>query len=450
MTDISAHDLILYAPNPETGKIFTDEQMAALAGLSTDEVRIVIDGYPASTRLDIVRELQEIRTTTADERRFEEQVQSDMDRSKTRKEARRREAEERDAHLTSDEGRAAAAAAFEAEFIDLEDIPDPEPLIDGFIYRDTLVRTFGPPKSLKSFVTLDMAAHVSLGHEWHGRRVTQARTLYVVAEGLRGVKKRRDAWNEHHETEMKVQFYPRAVQISDDEEMYRLISYCLVKQIGYVVFDTQARCTVGVEENDNTEMGSIVASLDILKQQTGACVHLVHHSVGSDDTKARGATAWDGAVDAEFRIKRDNNDRTQIKLITKFQKDIGEADDVELHTLEAGKSLVLEGVAGGGTGSAGGGEIAPAIVSDKIAPYLETIRGFGPQPVTITDVERKYKESGGPSRTAIKEAFGKLVMAGAVDQVGTGTSVRITQGGLVFLDGWLRRAPEQPAQTMIE
>lgn len=450
MTD---HVILMWAPDPDTGGLpdgtFTEEQMAALADLPTEDVHAVLSGLPTSSRLEVVRELHERKQSGRAERLFEDAVQTEIDRARARKEARRREAEERDTHLTSDEGRAAAAAAFEAEFIDLEDIPDPEPLIDGFVYRDTLVRTFGPPKSLKSFVTLDMAAHVSLGHEWHGRRVTQGKVLYVVAEGLRGVKKRRDAWNEHHGTEMKVQFYPKAVQISDDEEMYRLISYCLVHQIAYVVFDTQARCTVGVEENDNTEMGQIVASLDILKQQTGACVHLVHHSVGSDDTKARGATAWDGAVDAEFMVKRNKEDRTQVKVITKFQKDIGEADDVELHTLEVAASLVLEGVAGGGTGSAGGGEISAAIVSDKIAPYLETIRGFGPQPVTITDVERKYKETGGPSRTAIKEAFGKLVMAGAVDQVGTGTSVRITQGGLVFLDGWHRRAPEG-GQTKIE
>lgn len=380
----------------------------------------------------------------------EAQLRSAVEDAKFRKTARRLADEElraeRDAYLTSEEGRAEAAAEFEADIMDLDDIEDPEPIIDGFLHRDTLVRTFGPPKSLKSFVTLDMAACVSLGIPWQGQPTVQQTVLYVVAEGLRGVKKRRNAWNEHHETEMKVIFYPKAVQIGDQEEMFRLISFCRVKQIGYVVFDTQARCTVGVDENDNTENGEIVASLDILKRETGACVHLVHHSVGSNDHKARGATAWDGAVDAEFYTKRDKDNPEFVAVVTKFQKDIGEADDVSLMAIEVGPSLVLDRRDAGG--SAPARDVSPALVSDANAFYLEAIRAFGNQTVTVTDVTGKLK--GQRSRSAIKEAFGKLAENGAIEPTGSGTGVVVTQAGLVFSDAWRRKAAQGDAQTMIE
>lgn len=412
-------------------------ELGALLPLSTEEVSIALGGFPQDMRLTIVRDLHDLRRATADTRAFEEEVEHVREKKRARHEADRRDREERDAYLSSEDGRAAAAAAFESELIDLDDIPDLEPIIDGFLHRETLVRTFGPPKSLKSFVTLDMAACVSLGQDWQGRRTEQTTVLYVVAEGLRGVKKRRDAWNEHHGTEMKVIFYPKPVQIGDQEEMFRLIAFCHARHVGYVVFDTQARCTVGVDENDNTEMGAIVAALDILKRETGACVHMVHHSVGSDPRKARGATAWDGAVDAEFYTKRDR-DADTVELHTKFQKDISEADVLTLATLEVGASLVLErreGGTGGGTG-----EVAPALVTDSQAVYLEVIRTFGPGGATVSDVTTDLEDRGVKrTRTAVKKAFGGLLSAGAVQQTGRGTTVTVTQPGLVFLDAWRRR-----------
>ena len=418
------------APAPSWAWHFSPEQMRQMADLATEERQALLDGIDRDERLEIARAVLDLRRETMDERAFEEQVESDRFRKRARREADRRDAEERAAYLTSEEGRSAAAQAFEAEIIDLDDLEDPEPLIEGFLHRDTLVRTFGPPKSLKSFVTLDMAACVSLGMEWQGHRTHQTTVLYIVAEGARGVKKRRNAWNDHHETEMKVIFYPKPVQIGDQDEMYRLIAFCLAKQVGYVIFDTQARCTVGVEENDNTEMGEIVAALDILKQETGACVHMVHHSVGSDPRKARGATAWDGAVDAEFYTKRDR-DHDTVDLVTKFQKDISEADNVVLSAIEVGNSLVLQRVAQTPAGKSG--DVAPALVNEAQRVYLEAVRDMHGN-CTRTDVIEILKEKGTPrSASAVKKNINILLSAGALLESGKG-SMRVSQAGLVYLD----------------
>lgn len=400
-----------------------------LLPLSTEEIAVCLDGIPQDTRIEIIRDLQELRQATADTRAFDEEVVHLREKKRARREADRLDREEREAHLSSTEGMSAAAEAFESDLIDLDDIPDLEPIIDGYLHRETLVRTFGPPKSLKSFATLDMAACVSLGIEWQGRRTEQTTVLYVVAEGLRGVKKRRDAWNEHHGDEMKVIFYPKPVQIGDPDEMYRLIAFCRTRQVGYVIFDTQARCTVGVDENDNTEMGEIVAALDVLKRETKACVHMVHHSVGSDPKKARGATAWDGAVDAEFYTKRDRDSDT-VELHTKFQKDISEAEPLKMVTREVGASLVLERVESGTHG--GTGEVTPALVEDAWGMYLDAIRHMG-GPCTRSNVVDVLKERGTPrGPTSVKKITNKLIAAGAVEE--RGRALIITQGGLAWLD----------------
>lgn len=378
---------------------------------------------------------------------FEKAVEGAMQNLAVWDEAKKRRIQERDAYLTSEEGVAESVARVEAE-TGIDDIEDLEPLIEGFLYRDTLVRTFGPPKSLKSFVTLDMAACISLGAEWQGQRTVQTAVLYIVAEGGRGMRKRKTAWNMHHEAEMKVTFYKKPVQISDREQMRDIITFCRVKQIGYIIFDTQARCTVGVNENDNTEMGEIVSALDILKQQTGACVHLVHHSVGADDNKARGATAFDGAVDTEFAVKRDKKQKEKVRLVTKFQKDEEEAEDVWMQTVKVGVSLVLDAdsTGAGDTRAVDPSSLPP--VTEGLHVYLNILTDYSE---TGTSQREIAKESGKDPST-VSRAVNKLLKYETVEQ--RGSKLFITDLGWDVLRYHARREPLSSAQigtqTMIE
>ena len=398
-------------PWPVTPLPFTAPQMRTLAGLELEMAVAITAGLDPHSKLAVMREIGRIKREDAEGEEFRAATERKEMQLRADRQARLNLQAERDAYLSSDEGLTDAASRFEEGLTDLDDLPDPEPLIDGFLYRDSLVRTFGPPKSLKSFTTLDMAACISLGIPWQGHRTEQATVLYIVAEGARGVKKRRDAWNEHHDTEMKVIFYPKPVQIADPEQMHNLIAYCRLKQVGYVIFDTQARCTVGVEENDNTEMGQVVAALDILKSRTGACVHLVHHSGGADPKKARGASAFDGAVDAEFYTDRDKTDGKTVKLVTKFQKDTAEAEPVEMAVTEVGNSLVLT-PAGGSvdvTAAPGEGE-APAElphVTDRLMEYLRVLNVYSDLGTSPGDAAQRITDETGvkATRQATRNAF---------------------------------------------
>jgi hypothetical protein len=112
-----------------------------------------------------------------------------------------------------------------------------------------------------------------------------------------------------------------------------------------------------------------------------------------------------------------------------------------------GASLVLERVESGTAG--GTGEVAPALVTDTQAVYLEAIRTFGPGGATVTDVVADMEDRGQKrTRTAVKKAFGQLLAAGAVEPTGRGTAVIVTQPGHVFLDRW-RRAQEAPDRGVI-
>lgn len=220
----------------------------------------------------------------------------------------------------------------ERELLDsaaLDSIQPLEPVIADVLYRDTLARVYGASGTFKSFMTLDFAGCVGTGMPWHGQEVTQGPVIYLVAEGMRGIRKRVRAWEQHHGRKMTgVYFLPRPVQAMDAEWLV-LIELCRRRKPALVVIDTQARVTVGVEENSNTEMGRVVDRMEQLRATSEACVLLVHHT-GHDGDRGRGATAVKGALQTELGVDRTGKGLcdTQIKLKTGKQKDDEELGDV--------------------------------------------------------------------------------------------------------------------------
>lgn len=246
------------------------------------------------------------------------------------------EQELRDIGYDEDEARALAddqdpVDALIAELLDTDDldhIPTLEPIIDDVLYRDTLARMNGESGSFKSFVSLDFAGCVGTGMDWHGRKVQQGLVVYVVAEGLKGVRKRVRAWEQHHDRKMTgVKFLPRPVQVKSPEWAV-LTEACRQLDPALIIVDTQARVTVGVEENSATEMGQIVDRIEALRASCAACVLLVHHS-GVSGERGRGSTSVKGAMQTELSVCRKGKGRdTRVTLKTGKQKDDEELSDL--------------------------------------------------------------------------------------------------------------------------
>ena len=77
---------------------------------------------------------------------------------------------------------------------DIEALPDLEYLIEGILPVPAFGVLYGPPGAGKSFVALSMALAVANGAEWLGRAVRAGKVLYVVAEGVTGMKQRLQAY----------------------------------------------------------------------------------------------------------------------------------------------------------------------------------------------------------------------------------------------------------------
>lgn len=236
--------------------------------------------------------------------------------------------------------------ALRAELLDsdgLDHIPRLEPVIDGFLYRDTLGRIIGPSGHMKSFVALDFAGHVGTGNDWRGCRTTQGPVIYLVAEGAAGIRKRVRAWEQYHGRKMSgVWFLPRPVQAGDPLQWAVLTEVAKRIEPALIIFDTQARITVGVEENSSKEMGLVVARMDDLRAITKACVTLIHHQ-GLQGDHGRGSTAVKGAMQTELRVTKKGKKGPDARVVVSSDK---QKDDEELDDIAFGINVVkLEGEA---------------------------------------------------------------------------------------------------------
>src|SRR6187549_387598 len=267
----------------------------------------------------------------------------------------------------------------------LDDIQDPEPLIDGLLDRDSIARMTGKSGHGKSFVMLDMAGCVALGRAWHGHKTTQGLVVYMVAEGVRGWKRRMRAWEVRYNDgkplpDSAFLILPVPIQATGaDWAPFRTALEALKPAL--VILDTQARVTVGVDENDATQMGIFVARLEAIRRATGACVVAVHH-LGHAGEHGRGSTAVIGALGAEIRVKK--TERGKLTVENEKQKDAEEFEPLKFLLDPEGESVVP--VPDGwnpdnpfdvAPPAAGGGVTGESSARDRLAAIIWTVFGAG-------------------------------------------------------------------------
>ena len=235
------------------------------------------------------------------------------------------------------------ADALLAELLDassLDNMPTLEPLVGDLLHLDSLARVVGPSGHMKSFMVIDFAGHVGTGMKWHGHHVKQGTVVYLVAEGARGIRKRVRAWEKHYGIKMTdVLFLPRPVQAMSPE-WDTLIEAMRRLEPAMIVIDTQARVSVGVEENSAKELGLVVDRMEQLRAATGACVLVIHHT-GHVGEHGRGSSSAKGALQSELHVSKKGDRATNIVITLKTGK---QKDDEEGNDLQFGlKVVTLDG-----------------------------------------------------------------------------------------------------------
>jgi hypothetical protein len=152
-----------------------------------------------------------------------------------------------------------------------EEIPDTVWLIAPYLEAGSIASVVAPPNLGKTLLAFWFATQVAAA----GRRVA------IIEEegGKRGFQKRirraLAAVGQRGAENIVYVFKPKLSLMSPGD----VLALCdELKNYDFIVIDSLARVTTGVEENNTKEMGQIVASLDLIREETGACVLTIHHT----------------------------------------------------------------------------------------------------------------------------------------------------------------------------
>lgn len=183
------------------------------------------------------------------------------------------------------------------------------PLVQGLIDLNTLCVLYGAYGSGKSFVALDLAAHIATGRKWHGREVHQGPVLYIVGEGAHGMRGRWRAWADRYgqDDTPDLVWLPFPAQLSPKLNHHAELMEIVRELRPVAVFiDTFARSTGGLDENDTGAMSAIITALDEIRIAAGQgpAIIPVHHT-GWNTTRLRGSVALPAAADAVIKVEKE-------------------------------------------------------------------------------------------------------------------------------------------------
>ena len=195
----------------------------------------------------------------------------------------------------------------------IQQVDEPNGLIDDVNEQESLVSVFGAPKSGKSFVAIAMAASIASGNEFFGHGVKKkSSVLYVAGEGLRGIRSRCSILDDR-ESLADAPFYisNRTVRINDDADFTALIAEIEMivashGELNLLVLDTFQRVFSG-NENSSEDVGGFISKLDKLIADYKCCVLMVHHTGHGNADRARGSSVIPASLDNEFKVVRDKD-----------------------------------------------------------------------------------------------------------------------------------------------
>lgn len=187
---------------------------------------------------------------------------------------------------------------------EIENVPLPDPLIEGVVDMNSCAAIYGRAGVGKSAVMQGMALCVATGQDWYGHPVLQGDVLYVVAEGQFGMGVRQLAWKKYTETTTVsgISYMTVAPNLMQTEDRLAIMRVVAERQPVFTILDTLARHVPGGDENTGPVMSLVVETLEGIKRASGGCASVVHHTGWGDGARLRGHSSLEGGIDHAIAI----------------------------------------------------------------------------------------------------------------------------------------------------
>jgi len=198
-------------------------------------------------------------------------------------------------------------------------------LVKGWIQDDALMMVHGAPGSGKTFLVLDWCMSIAYGREWMGCRTKQGPIAYLAGEGHKGLMKRFAGWVAYNgvEADNRVVVSRSGTDLDTPHGLMEVMNHLreMEESPSIIVIDTLHRFLSG-DENRAQDTRAMLQSCAALMDEFSCSVMLVHHTGVAQDAqrRARGSSAWKGALDIEVSVTKGKNDTIEVRC-TKSKDD---------------------------------------------------------------------------------------------------------------------------------
>jgi len=215
----------------------------------------------------------------------------------------------------------------------------PEPitwLVKKWIQSEALVMVHGPSAGGKTFVVLDWCLRVASDMpNWCGEQhkiKPGGNVVYLAGEGHKGIKSRVAGWKHYHNVQrLRMHISRDGCDLNTRDGLQRVIDNInsLNSKPSIIVVDTLHRFLLG-DENSSVDTKGMLDACSVLMSKYRCTVLLVHHTGVSEETqhRARGSSAWRGALDIEISIVPSKTRGGPIEIVQRKSKDSELTDSV--------------------------------------------------------------------------------------------------------------------------
>jgi putative DNA primase/helicase len=217
-------------------------------------------------------------------------------------------------------------------------------LVKHWVPEESLIMVHGPSGSGKTFLVLDWALRISsMVSTWQDLKVRGGNVVYLAGEGHNGLRSRIAAWKQEHRQNVLNCWLSRdGLDLNSPQGYQRVVESlrALPHPPCLIVVDTLHRFLAG-DENSSQDAKTMLDACSGLMREFETSVLLVHHTGVNEESqhRARGSSAWRGALDIEISVIPAKSEEEPIQVIQRKNKDseIASARAVEL------KKVSIEG-----------------------------------------------------------------------------------------------------------
>lgn len=203
-------------------------------------------------------------------------------------------------------------AAMPSEWFRMADeyISQPVPLkwlVRGWVQQEGTSLLHAQPGAGKTFLVLDWLLSIAQGIPWQGCKTKKAGVAYLCGEGYTGLHARLALWRQEHHVDSLGDFAISQTATEIDSYSGITLIHDAMKALPFtpaiVAIDTLNRFMMG-DENSAQDTRLFLNNLSVLAKEFRCHFLIVQHE-GLAETaqgRARGSSAWRGAVDNEFSL----------------------------------------------------------------------------------------------------------------------------------------------------